>query len=1045
MQKPPAEPLYKPLDFAMVRTPLLPVEKYLGLRSIEDQIALLADPRVRRAVAVGSVSLLSALDRFEQSSLSRRDSARLIAKLLRYQIRMSTRPTPYGLFAGCGIASFGSTTSLKIRTAFDHSHTRPDMAWLMEFVAAAEADAAIRRRLRPIRNPLIRFEGDRISLAERMAPHGTGGAQPVSARATSVVERALELAGSCRDYGELAARLEESSPNATPEKVERLLGELREQTFLLTDLRPPLTTASPARCVLDKLASIPEASALREKLEALLAACAEWDKVPHVDSVSAFRSLLKQMDCPEDGSKDVPVQVDLALSAEGQIASNVAQDAARAAELLLRFSPSPRGLSSIAAYRNAFIARYGHEREVPLVELLDPDRGLGPASAHGHAFTGPNPAVSAARAQTLLALACAALRRGRRAVSLTEREIARLETWRPRAESAPVSLDINVMVAAQSAEAIDAGDYMLVVGPNLGAWAAGKNFGRFAHLHAAESGRGPLCRAASAEQAAHYSDHIWAELVFMPRNARSANVTIRPAIRSHEIVFGVSPGVVSENVIPIDELVVGIADGNFYVFWPAAGKRVRFVSGHMLNYQGAPPAAQFLLETAYRDAVSFSSFDWGPAESFPFLPRVQVGRIALRPAEWKLAKDTLANNDGDAFNKWRQEWDVPRYVCLAYGDNRLVLDLDLPDHVEQILSELAKMPEGHGLPLQEVLPALDEAWLAGVEGRYYSEFIVPLVLRPVERASAKEASSHESAPATEIAAPAVEKTTTAAATYRRLRPPGSEWLYLKLYCSRKREDDLISSLPAFAANAIAAELADSWFYIRYGDPDPHIRFRFHGLPERLSNQLFGQACQWANGLLENGTCNRVAFDTYDREIERFGGEEGMAVSEKLFHADSVACAELVGILRSKQWKDPDDRTVLFALTTDDLLAAAGLDGTDRTAWYKRQLPDARDSGTEYRRLKGGLRAALGDPAKWLTGRSFGEAILDALRQRRQSLSLVATALQQLNDERTIGQPLPVLCASYAHLHLNRLGAADDERMLLGLLSRARDSLVKAPL
>src|SRR6476620_10137599 len=85
--------LYRPLDFAMVRAPLLPVEAYLSLKSAEDQWTLLKDRRVRRAVAVGSPSLLRALERFERGELSKKDADKLRAKLLRYQIRMSTRPT----------------------------------------------------------------------------------------------------------------------------------------------------------------------------------------------------------------------------------------------------------------------------------------------------------------------------------------------------------------------------------------------------------------------------------------------------------------------------------------------------------------------------------------------------------------------------------------------------------------------------------------------------------------------------------------------------------------------------------------------------------------------------------------------------------------------------------------------------------------------------------------------------------------------------------------------------------------------------------------
>ena len=153
------------------------------------------------------VSLLSALDRFEQSSLTTREAERLRAKLLRYQIRMSTRPTPFGLFAGCAIAPFASRTDLVVRSTFGASHTRPDMAWLMDLVATAESDPAIRRRLRLIRNPVIRSDGDRLVLSMPM-PSGTGGGtQPVSVRATGVVKLALELTAQAIDYDTLANRL----------------------------------------------------------------------------------------------------------------------------------------------------------------------------------------------------------------------------------------------------------------------------------------------------------------------------------------------------------------------------------------------------------------------------------------------------------------------------------------------------------------------------------------------------------------------------------------------------------------------------------------------------------------------------------------------------------------------------------------------------------------------------------------------------------------------------------------------------------------------
>src|SRR4051794_11703765 len=119
------EPLYVPLDFVMVRAPLLPIEAYQALSAPQSTAdsgtppaasaaPLLRDPQVRRALGVGSASLLDALGREERGQLSKRDAARLQSKLLRYLIRMSTRPTPYGLFAGVALGTWGLQTNLTL-------------------------------------------------------------------------------------------------------------------------------------------------------------------------------------------------------------------------------------------------------------------------------------------------------------------------------------------------------------------------------------------------------------------------------------------------------------------------------------------------------------------------------------------------------------------------------------------------------------------------------------------------------------------------------------------------------------------------------------------------------------------------------------------------------------------------------------------------------------------------------------------------------------------------------------------------------------------
>src|SRR5215469_481947 len=115
------QPLYKLLEWALVRAPLLPIEAYLALNQTGADDAtsecpngkrapdarLPDDPQVCAALAVGGGNLYDVLSRAGPSGKADPEAS---AKLLRYLIRMSTRPTPYGLFAGVALVGWGLET-----------------------------------------------------------------------------------------------------------------------------------------------------------------------------------------------------------------------------------------------------------------------------------------------------------------------------------------------------------------------------------------------------------------------------------------------------------------------------------------------------------------------------------------------------------------------------------------------------------------------------------------------------------------------------------------------------------------------------------------------------------------------------------------------------------------------------------------------------------------------------------------------------------------------------------------------------------------------
>src|SRR5262249_25822369 len=128
---------------------------------------------------------------------------------------------------------------------------------------------------------------------------------------------------------------------------------------------------------------------------------------------------------------------------------------------------------------------------------------------------------------------------------------------------------------------------------------------------------------------------------------------------------------------------------------------------------------------------------------------------------------------------------------------------------------------------------------------------------------------------------------------RRSFPLGSEWIYAKLYTGPATLDQtLLQVVRPVVESVTRSGAVDRWFFIRYGDPEWHLRFGFHGEPSRLSTEVLPLLQDAVAPLLADRRLWRIQFDTYEREVERYGGLEGIELAERFFHADSEAVLSL---------------------------------------------------------------------------------------------------------------------------------------------------------
>ena len=150
--------------------------------------------------------------------------------------------------------------------------------------------------------------------------------------------------------------------------------------------------------------------------------------------------------------------------------------------------------------------------------------------------------------------------------------------------------------------------------------------------------------------------------------------------------------------------------------------------------------------------------------------------------------------------------------------------------------------------------------------------------------------------------------------------PGDEWLFFKVYCGVKTCDELlIKNILPLAHRLMREKITVMWFFIRYSDPDYHLRVRFLMRSTDDIGYVMTKTRECLSAYLKTNEVSKVAVDTYQREIERYGSRY-IELSEQVFHIGSECVAAILKELKGNselRWK-------AAFLIVDALLTKLGL-------------------------------------------------------------------------------------------------------------------------
>jgi thiopeptide-type bacteriocin biosynthesis protein len=179
-------------------------------------------------------------------------------------------------------------------------------------------------------------------------------------------------------------------------------------------------------------------------------------------------------------------------------------------------------------------------------------------------------------------------------------------------------------------------------------------------------------------------------------------------------------------------------------------------------------------------------------------------------------------------------------------------------------------------------------------------------------------------------------------------------------------------------------------------------------------------------LLNDGRLSRIQLDTYQREVERYGGADGILLAERLFQADSEAAIAVIELLAEDARGDLRWRLSLVGM--DLLLRDMGFELEERLAIIRKtrdafaaefhaDAEFARQLAAKFRPERKTLEALLA-PAS--VADAPLAAAVEILRHRSQRLAPVMAELAACAQAGRLSLSLAELAASYLHMHANRL-------------------------
>lgn len=897
--------------------------------------------------------------------------------LIKYLIRMSSRPTPFGLFAQVSFSKFSDKEeNFYIDPLSIESNCSVSRLWLNKLIIKLEKKYL--KDLCYIKNSNVYLAGDRLynpNFTNRGSlTRSEKAINSVNVKNTKAVQRIRELTSDFNSFTDLYELLKKEYVDLDLDKFASFITTLIENEIIYSNLSARAYDEDPFLTLIKELQKLNTTGELLTNLEEIYNAVKFF--VPSLENIEIIYKMMSNLQVSTDYIVCNSTLEKFTGNLSKEVKSKIESFLNKLSKIYVEKNNYPR----LKLFKQEFFDYFEPNTLVPLKLIIDERKfnGLKYLTDTSEELSERETRIQTIIDQKILR----SIKNQSDVVFFNLEDFAGIISEFPlNEEETAISIDLNFSVFKNN------GIYNIYVGPNHGALKQGNSFQRFKGIWKKDFEESITQSYKSEIIEYEKLDDLVVDAFEVQKFGKANNILNMSCNYPTSLVFGT---IKSDNdfsrTISIDDLFILLDDNlRLHIVDKSELKRVRLVSDSMLTPFSNGKLVQLLKEITYEyeNHKIIERLNTFNRTNYFYTPRIVFEGVTLFLETWRINQVNFDIKDFNVFecqiSKLISDFSIPNIVYLCKWDNRLLIDLNKKVFREILFKAIKK----GDLSLQTPEDGLIENSIFedSNTNRYATEFVTSVIFE--KDVQPRKKLLYGSMPV------------YYAESVKNFSEDG--WMYFNIYGVDKLGKDFYRGLSKllFELNSVA-EI--SWFYINYSDDlGKHIRLRFKSINQLNFFNHYRMVCEFLNNCCKSSIINKWLVMPYNREVSRYGGEEILGLCEELFYLDSEI--NLDSIINKDTYGTFED--VFFNLAHYLFFLTDSLQ--DSSNVLEKYFGDDLGYRKDYRRNSKKLKVILSRA----NDRVYSSYFYDVLQKLKQSIEII----DEVRRESII--------LSILHMHCNR--------------------------